>query len=385
MNARIRVCAISLGAAILLHGSSAWADALGNYRSAVTNEPSLISYYTFDQSNALDSRGLHNGTALGGVTFGPGIGGNDKALHLDGTGRVNLGTVADFHFSDGTGSIEAWVRVEWSVSSIYYNPCLFCDRNGDPVTWSVHMEGNKSAVGLWNGYYYGPLLSIPGPGTNWHHLVVVFNQGNLSMYWDGATIGTISQGLGPSPSSTQIGSSSGSSTAEGWIGMFDEVAFYRDALSAAAVQAHYLAFVAGGHTLETALNTTNLMFTAGGTAPWIPQTSVSHDGIAAVRSGAIADSRESWLQTTVNGPGTVAFWWKVSSEGDADLLQFYVGATVLSTISGGVNWQRMAVRVPAGSQTIRWRYSKDSGAISVWMRPFWTRSFSCPIQARPSF
>lgn len=123
-------------------------------------------------------------------------------------------------------------------------------------------------------------------------------------------------------------------------------------------------FAAQGQiSLPIALNTTNLTWTTGGNALWHGQAAYTHDGVAAAQSGAIGDSpQESWLQTTItNGPGNVAFCWKVSSEGDCDLLQFYIGASVAATISGGVDWQRVSFRIPAGVQTLKWRYSKDGG------------------------
>jgi hypothetical protein len=117
-------------------------------------------------------------------------------------------------------------------------------------------------------------------------------------------------------------------------------------------------------SLEASLNTSNLVWTTGGSALWTGRTEVSHDGIAAARSGRVSDNHESWLRTTVQGPGTIAFWWKVSSEGDADLLEFNIDAKEISTISGGVNWQRVAFPLPAGSHTLKWSYSKDSGVNS---------------------
>jgi hypothetical protein len=116
-----------------------------------------------------------------------------------------------------------------------------------------------------------------------------------------------------------------------------------------------------GIPLPVALNATNLVWTSGGNAGWVGQTNVTHDGAAAAQSGTVTDGQESWLQTTVTGPGVVAFWWKVSSEGDCDFLEFYVGGALQTRISGEVDWQRVAFAVPAGSQTLRWRYVKDVG------------------------
>jgi hypothetical protein len=233
-----------LGAALALQCTLWPAHAtLRDYQIAVTNEAAVISYYTFDKANAADALGRHPGTTQGGATFKPGANGVDSGLQLSGTGRVNLGRVEDFDFADGTGSVEAWVRVDWS-GSLTYNPAIFVNRNGGPVTWSLHMNGDKSAVGIWNGMAY-QTRPIPNPGTRWHHLAVVFNSGEMVIYWDGASLGTLFQGLGTGASTTQMGSSSATATAEGWVGMFDEVAFYSDALSAAQVLAHYQAFFAG--------------------------------------------------------------------------------------------------------------------------------------------
>jgi len=243
MKATLSLSALALGASALFSTSTSRATLI-DYKTAVTNEPTIISYYTFDQSNANDSRGLHNGTTQGGATFSTGIAGGSQALALDGTGRASLGMVPDFDFTNGTGSVEAWVRVGWGASSPGYNPCLFADRNGGPVRWSVHMNGDKSGVGVWNGSAYTTVL-VPAPGTNWHHLVVVFNSGNAEFFWDGQSLGMITVVLFGAGSSTQIGSSAATRTDEGWIGGFDEVAFYSDALSAAVVQAHYAAFFAG--------------------------------------------------------------------------------------------------------------------------------------------
>ena len=211
------------------------------YQAAVTNESSLSSYYQFDRLTAADSLGLRDGALQGTAYFGQGVaGGPDQGLLLDGLGHINLGTVPDFDFADGSGSIEAWVQADWS--SINYAPCLFADRDGGPVTWSVHMNADKKAIGLWNGTTY-QTIAFPDAGTNWHHVGVIFDTGSLTLYWDGVLLGTIAEPLGTTPASIQLGSSAAGATAEGWVGMLDEVAFYPDALSGASVQTHYRALV----------------------------------------------------------------------------------------------------------------------------------------------
>jgi hypothetical protein len=56
-----------------------------------------------------------------------------------------------------------------------------------------------------------------------------------------------------------------------------------------------------------------VLWITGGDANWSGQTVTTHDGMDAAQSGIVADSQETWMQTTVTGPGTLSFWWKVDS------------------------------------------------------------------------
>ncbi len=114
-------------------------------------------------------------------------------------------------------------------------------------------------------------------------------------------------------------------------------------------------------TLPNALNAPGLTWTTGGSSPWFPQTNISHDGSAA-QSGIITDQQQSWLQTTIVGPGTLSFWWKVSSEAGYDFLNFYTNGVQVQSITGEEDWQRLSFDMPAGSHTIRWNYLKDESA-----------------------
>jgi len=124
--------------------------------------------------------------------------------------------------------------------------------------------------------------------------------------------------------------------------------------------------------LGDALDATNLVWTSGGAVPWRGETNTSYDGVDAAQSGAIANSQESWVSTTVIGPGTLSFWWKVSSELNYDFLEFYLdGSLQPGRISGEVDWQQRVAAIGAGSHVLKWRYSKDSigsaGQDAAWL------------------
>jgi hypothetical protein len=81
-----------------------------------------------------------------------------------------------------------------------------------------------------------------------------------------------------------------------------------------------------------------LVFTLGGNGNRFPETATYFYGGSAAQSGAIANSQSAWLQTTVVGPGTLSFYWKVSSEAGYDFLEFYIDGVLQSgRISGSVD------------------------------------------------
>lgn len=111
-----------------------------------------------------------------------------------------------------------------------------------------------------------------------------------------------------------------------------------------------------------ALDNPSLTWTTGGDAPWFFQTSVTHDGVDALQSGAIGNDQSSWLETTVTGPALVRFWWKVSSEQAHDFLRVTVDGVAPpgGSLSGEFGWSPETIAVAAGSHAVRWIYAKDA-------------------------
>jgi hypothetical protein len=110
-------------------------------------------------------------------------------------------------------------------------------------------------------------------------------------------------------------------------------------------------------------------WTSGGDARWFGQGLVTHNGHPVAESGAIGNNEQSLIQTTVNGPGRLSFWWKVSSELGFDWLGFTV-AGQSERISGNVDWQYQIANVPPGPQTLTWQYAK-SGFTSAGLDAAW--------------
>lgn len=117
-----------------------------------------------------------------------------------------------------------------------------------------------------------------------------------------------------------------------------------------------------------ALDTTGIPWDSPGTTPWLAQTSVTKDGVDAVRSGTIDHNGSSILEASITGPGTLTFWWKVSSESNYDFLKFEVDGVEqtgsLAKISGNVDWVQKTVTIPAATTSLRWTYYKDNSVSS---------------------
>jgi len=132
----------------------------------------------------------------------------------------------------------------------------------------------------------------------------------------------------------------------------------------------------GGSPLADAVEAQGLTFETGGDAAWFVQSEVVHGGGTALRSGAIGDDEESWVETTVMDAGTVSFWWKASSEvykkTPIDFVSFSIDGGEMARLGGETAWTNMTFVVSgSGRHVLRWTYSKDmmdtSGEDCAWL------------------
>lgn len=110
-----------------------------------------------------------------------------------------------------------------------------------------------------------------------------------------------------------------------------------------------------------AVDNTGFSWTKFGNTPWDDQETITHDGVDAAESGVISHNGYSIFETPIVGPGTLSFWWKVSSEEGFDYLDVVFNGVVQTNygISGDVDWTEMSFAIPAGNHTWGWQYSKD--------------------------
>ncbi|MBI5820613.1 MAG: hypothetical protein HZA88_16725, partial [Verrucomicrobia bacterium] len=124
-------------------------------------------------------------------------------------------------------------------------------------------------------------------------------------------------------------------------------------------------------TLGEALGAPELGWSTDGDAVWT--ATMALDGSLMAWNGSIGHLNVSWVETTVTGPGTLSFQWKVSSEADADFLTFSIdGVDQQGRLSGEVDWQTLTFSIPSGTHRLTWTYAKNranvAGLDAGWLR-----------------
>jgi len=121
---------------------------------------------------------------------------------------------------------------------------------------------------------------------------------------------------------------------------------------------------------------------------WSVTLSGSGGGYAA-ETPLLGNLQTSYLETKLFLPtaGDVTFSFKVSSEDQADFLNFYIDGTPVvedRLWSGEMAWQQYTSQVPAGLHTFRWAYTTDSDTVMGANRA-WIDDITFPVGVVPLF
>ena len=102
-----------------------------------------------------------------------------------------------------------------------------------------------------------------------------------------------------------------------------------------------------------------MMYSTG--IPWFLQTNTFHTSPSAMQSAAIGNSESTSMIGKVTGSGTIAFYWKASSEETYDELSFSIDGVQQDVVSGDTEWEQKSYTISGeGEHFLAWTYSKDS-------------------------
>ena len=119
---------------------------------------------------------------------------------------------------------------------------------------------------------------------------------------------------------------------------------------------------------------------------WQYHNADSHDGVDSVKS-TLPYRSESRLATTVQGPATISFWWKLDSVATFDRF-YFTSRSGGASFSGVQPWQQITIQVDTGIQPVEWFFERlasfSPGGIhtnaSAWVDQFTVQ----PIPNNPS-
>ena len=272
---------------------------------------------------------------------------------------VDCGT---FNPSDATGQLSICLWAKWNGLNGRYQS-LIGKRNSwnvNNMMWQLEASRISGDAMFEREGYAGVAGGILTEG-DWEHWCVTFDGATAIIYRMGEEVNRGAFSFG-SKTDAQV-ALGGSNSANLFNGALDDVRIYDCALDENQIKS-LISAPPSLNSLSEALDA-SLSFTTGGSADWFSQTAMFFHGGDAAQSGNISREQESWLRTTVNGAGTMSFFWKVSSEIDFDFLKFYIDGSLQDRISGSVDWHKMTYEITdTDLHTLEWRYIKDVGTDS---------------------
>ena len=196
----------------------------------------LIAYYKAD-GNALDSAGNHNGTAINGVGYGPGVFG--QAFQLNGTNQyISVPDDPAWAFGSNPFTLSVWANFN-SIRSgpLGQLPDVFIgqDEGSGPTNkWVFYYDGNGDLAFHVNGTSGSTFLTAPttiSPTTDAWHLYTLTDTGTaFTFYEDGKSLGTVSESLTIPDVNANL--TLGEAEGLGYIdGSLDDIRIYNTALS----------------------------------------------------------------------------------------------------------------------------------------------------------
>ncbi len=197
--------------------------------------------------------------------------------------------------------------------------------------------------------------AIVGPGTLSFDWRVSANRGDYCrLYIDGVLQKSITRS--PLWATVTIGVPSGEHIVR-W-------SYERGSASAAGEDAAFLDNVDWQPlTLTGALDAEELVWTTDGAA-WLPQVAVSYDGVDAAQSGQVIGDDVSGLETTLTGPGTLSWSWRLDSAGNASVDVFLDGQW-LSAYEPTGEWTAETLEIGEGEHTVRFEFWNAGTAATI--------------------
>ncbi|MDF7826333.1 hypothetical protein P4B35_20055 [Pontiellaceae bacterium B12227] len=107
-----------------------------------------------------------------------------------------------------------------------------------------------------------------------------------------------------------------------------------------------------------------LEWTTGGDGDWAESWEEPYDQMDAAESANgwdIGTGGESWIETTIQGPGTCSFAWQILAD-TGDHIDFEKNGSPQESLYGEDGWDVMEVTLDSGPNTLRWTFWNNDGS-----------------------
>ncbi|MES2932445.1 MAG: fibronectin type III domain-containing protein, partial [Pseudomonadota bacterium] len=111
---------------------------------------------------------------------------------------------------------------------------------------------------------------------------------------------------------------------------------------------------------------------SGANAGWSIATDQALEGTYSLKSNPIGNLQKAQIEVSkLFLAGSLTFSRKVSSEGSADFLRFYIDGVLQQSWTGLLDWNTFSFPISAGQHTLRWSYEKNNanafGSDAAWI------------------
>jgi hypothetical protein len=225
-------------ALLLFNGSVIKRPLINNYTQTVQiPTDSLVAYYPID-GNANDE----SGNGLNGTVYGAYIGDSlnrheetNTCYYFDGLAYIDLGNVLDINFIDFSISIWFYYTVNGYLIG----------RESSAKQWGCYMSSDRfTFVAYQDDVTYNIKQSSVLSADQWYHAVVVFNNGDASIYINNifdndVSLGTTITSIRSISVNTQIGRRNRSGSYYYLTGKIDDIRIYNKILTTNEITALY--------------------------------------------------------------------------------------------------------------------------------------------------
>jgi hypothetical protein len=329
------------------------------------------------------------------------IEGDSRLSEYDGTGGISVKCASEL-LANGTFATENLLEAscpDYSFIRTYYCNAATGDRVRAVLCWNSHPANNAqydpdlllSDLDLKAYDPYGVEVPIGGMSFSLYnnfeiidftatmageYAIKIFNghmshDERIAIAWDARTLHTLnitatSGGTARSPNTHHYNHGEAATLVASpepsflnWSGDISQVSNPNYAVTTVTVNGNYnlqANFISFGEALDNA----SLQFHSASGTRWFSERTTTYYGSDAMQSGDITHNETSSMDTDITGPGTISFYWKVSSQANYDFLEFWADGQKRAQISGETGWQYYTYSVTGPSLHIfEWRYRKD--------------------------